>query len=102
MNVNDVKLVSLSFASATGVPSLVTTARWVWWMACRRGSIFPRQLFKRAQEAMLDHMLADRGIAAAAVIVVLLGCNAGGLSTYLHTDYIASVVPGARTVARAA
>lgn len=50
----------------------------------------------------MDHMLADRGIAAAAVIVVLLGCNAGGLSTYLHTDYIASVVPGARTVAGAA
>jgi O-palmitoleoyl-L-serine hydrolase len=34
--------------------------------------------------------------------VLLTGCSAGGLATYLHADYVASIVPASVTKYRVA
>ena len=42
-------------------------------------------------KAVLDSLMA-KGLNKADE-VILTGCSAGGLATYLHADYIASVIP---------
>ena len=42
-------------------------------------------------QAILDSLMT-KGLSKADE-VILTGCSAGGLATYLHADYVASVIP---------
>lgn len=51
----------------------------------------------RNMQAVLDDLIASHGLGAASDVVVT-GDSAGGLATYWHVDYVASLVPAARVV----
>lgn len=49
----------------------------------------------RVRAAQQEYLLASAGLGAAKEIVIA-GCSAGGLSTYLHVDKWAAAVPNAK------
>jgi hypothetical protein len=56
---------------------------------------------RRLLDALYSHLLNDAGLASASEHLVA-GCSAGGLTVYIHADYLASLMPPAvKTVALA-
>eukprot|EP00038_Savillea_parva_P019872 m.29423 g.29423 ORF g.29423 m.29423 type:complete len:420 (-) comp4592_c0_seq2:309-1568(-) len=47
---------------------------------------------RRLLDAMINHLLEEQGLKDATNLLYS-GCSAGGLTTYLHTDYVAGLMP---------
>lgn len=56
------------------------------------GATLPRVAGKRIMDANFEDLLKTKGLAAA-TDVVLSGHSAGGLATYLHADYVRTLLP---------